>query len=72
MKGEEISDVEKADDSFNSKEYYQKLLITLGGPLFNFILAIFIFLILNLYGVFKILHLLEMFCLTLKQNRQAY
>lgn len=54
MKGEEISDVEKADDSFNSKEYYQKLLITLGGPLFNFILAIFIFLILNLYGVFKI------------------
>ena len=54
MKGEEISDNQEADDSFNSKKYYQKLLITLGGPLFNFILAIFIFLILNLYGVFKI------------------
>ena len=45
MKGEEISDTDEANDSFNSKEYYQKLLITLGGPLFNFILAIFIFLI---------------------------
>ena len=44
MKGEEISDNQEADDSFNSKKYYQKLLITLGGPLFNFILAIFIFL----------------------------
>ncbi len=54
MKGEEISDDEEAGDSFNSKEYYQKLLITLGGPLFNFVLAIFIFLILNLYGVYKI------------------
>ena len=53
MKGEEISDNQEADDSFNSKKYYQKLLITLGRPLFNFILAIFIFLILNLYGVFK-------------------
>ena len=54
MKGEEISDDEEAGDSFNSKEYYQKLLITLGGPLFNFVLAIFIFLFLNLYGVYKI------------------
>ena len=41
MKGEEISDV-KADDSFNSKEYYQKLLITLGGHyLTSFLLYLF-------------------------------
>ena len=71
MKGEEISDNQEADDSFNSKKYYQKLLITLGGPLFNFILAIFIFLILNLYWYLKSHQLLEMF-LNLKQIRQAY
>ncbi len=49
-----ISDADEIEDSFSSKKYYQKLLITLGGPLFNFILAIFIFFVLNLYGVYKI------------------
>ena len=68
MKGEEISDNQEADDSFNSKKYYQKLLITLGGPLFNFILAIFIFLILNLYGVYKITPLIG----DVLPNSQAY
>lgn len=68
MKGEEISDNQEADDSFNSKKYYQKLFITLGGPLFNFILAIFIFLILNLYGVYKITPLIG----DVLPNSQAY
>ena len=72
MKGEEISDNQEADDSFNSKKYYQKLLITLGGPLFNFILAIFIFLILNLYGVFKITPLIGDVYQILKPIGQGY
>ena len=61
MKGEEISDDEEAGDSFNSKEYYQKLLITLGGPLFNFILAIFIFLILNFKLSYSLSSLVPLF-----------
>ena len=73
MKGEEISDNQEADDSFNSKKYYQKILITLGGPLFNFILAIFIFFILNLYGVFKITPLIgDVLPNSQADERQAY
>ena len=54
MLGEDSKDNLKEDDSYNSKKYYQKLLITLGGPFFNFILAIIIFFILNLYGIYKV------------------
>ena len=55
MNGEEILEKSKSSDSYSSKKYYQKLLITLGGPIFNFILAIVIFFIINLLGVYKIL-----------------
>ena len=54
MKGENISNDENEQDSFASKKYYQKMLITLGGPLFNFVLALVIFFMINLFGVQKI------------------
>ena len=54
MKGENISNDESEQDSFASKKYYQKMLITLGGPLFNFVLALVIFFMINLYGVQKV------------------
>ena len=54
MNSQEISSGEKNPDSFESKKYYQKILITLGGPLFNFLLALFIIFIINLYGVNKV------------------
>ena len=53
MNGEENSDKPDVKDSFSSKKYYQKLLITLGGPFFNFILALAIFFVINLAGVYK-------------------
>ena len=53
MNGEEISEKSPSSDSYSSKKYYQKLLITLGGPIFNFILAIAIFFIINLFGTYK-------------------
>lgn len=43
MNGEESLENSQSNDSYSSKKYYQKLLITLGGPIFNFILAIVIF-----------------------------
>ena len=55
MNGEEILEKSQSSDSYSSKKYYQKLLITLGGPLFNFVLAIIIFFIINLLGIYKIL-----------------
>ena len=54
MKGENISNDVNEQDSFDSKKYYQKMLITLGGPLFNFVLALVIFFMINLYGVQKV------------------
>ena len=54
MKGENISNDENEQDSFTSKKYYQKMLITLGGPLFNFVLALVIFFMINLFGVQKV------------------
>ena len=54
MKGENISNDVNEQDSFDSKKYYQKMLITLGGPLFNFILALVIFFMINLFGVQKV------------------
>ena len=54
MKGENISNDENEQDSFASKKYYQKMLITLGGPLFNFVLASIIFFMINLFGVQKV------------------
>ena len=54
MHGEEPIDKNRESDSYSSKKYYQKLLITLGGPLFNFFLALIIFFSINLYGVYKI------------------
>ena len=55
MNGEVTSKESQSSDSYSSKEYYQKLLITLGGPIFNFILAIAIFFIINLLGIYKIM-----------------
>ena len=55
MNGEETSERPQSSDSYSSKKYYQKLLITLGGPIFNFILAVVIFFIINLFGVYKIM-----------------
>ena len=55
MNGEEISVKSQSSDSYSSKKYYQKLLITLGGPIFNFILAIAIFFIINLFGTYKVM-----------------
>ena len=55
MNGEETSERSQSNDSYSSKKYYQKLLITLGGPIFNFILAVVIFFIINLFGVYKIM-----------------
>ena len=57
MNGEETSKKSQSSDSYSSKKYYQKLLITLGGPIFNFILAIVIFFVINLFGIYKILPL---------------
>ena len=54
MNSKEISSDENESDSFESKKYYQKILITLGGPLFNFLLALFILFAINLYGVNKV------------------
>tara|TARA_A100001035_G_scaffold168775_1_gene133864 strand:+ start:603 stop:1934 length:1332 start_codon:yes stop_codon:yes gene_type:complete len=53
MNEEEFSEKSQSNDSYSSKKYYQKLLITLGGPFFNFILAIVIFFVINLFGVYK-------------------
>ena len=55
MNGEEITEKFRSSDSYSSKKYYQKLLITLGGPIFNFILAIAIFFIINLFGTYKVM-----------------
>ncbi len=55
MNGEEIIEKSQSSDSYSSKKYYQKLLITLGGPIFNFILAIAIFFIINILGIYKIM-----------------
>lgn len=55
MNGEEISVKSQSSDSYTSKKYYQKLLITLGGSIFNFILAIAIFFIINLIGTYKVM-----------------
>ena len=55
MNGEEISERSPSNDSYSSKKYYQKLLITLGGPIFNFILAVMIFFVINLFGIHKIM-----------------
>ena len=55
MNGEEILEKSQSSDSYSSKKYYQKLLITLGGPIFNFILAIVIFFIINLFGIYKVM-----------------
>ena len=41
-------------DSFQSKSYYQRLLIVLAGPMANFILAFIIFAGLNFYGIQEI------------------
>ena len=57
MNGEEASNKSQSSDSYSSKKYYQKLLITLGGPIFNFILSIVIFFIINLFGIYKIMPL---------------
>ena len=54
MNSKENSSDEKDADSFESKKYYQKILITLGGPFFNFLLALFILFAINLYGVNKV------------------
>jgi len=55
MNGEEITEKSRSNDSYSSKKYYQKLLITLGGPIFNFILAIVIFFVINLFGTYKVM-----------------
>ena len=55
MDGEEITEKSRSSDSYYSKKYYQKLLITLGGPIFNFILAIAIFFVINLFGTYKVM-----------------
>ena len=55
MNGEENSKKSQSSDSYSSKKYYQKLLITLGGPIFNFILAVAIFFIINLFGIYKVI-----------------
>tara|TARA_B100000575_G_scaffold289488_1_gene291346 strand:+ start:431 stop:1762 length:1332 start_codon:yes stop_codon:yes gene_type:complete len=55
MNGEENLENSQSNDSYSSKKYYQKLLITLGGPIFNFILAIAILFLINIYGIYKII-----------------
>ena len=57
MNGEETLEKSQSSDSYSSKKYYQKLLITLGGPFFNFVLAIAIFFLINLFGIYKIMPL---------------
>ena len=49
MLGEEDKK-ETSNASFASKLYYQKTLILLAGPMANFLLAIFLFTCLNIYG----------------------
>ena len=49
MLGEEDKK-ETSNASFASKLYYQKVLILLAGPMANFLLAIFLFTCLNIYG----------------------
>ena len=55
MNGEENLESTQSNDSYSSKKYYQKLFITLGGPIFNFILAIAIFFVINIFGIYKII-----------------
>ena len=55
MNGEEIIEDSQSADSYSGKKYYQKLLITLGGPIFNFILAVAIFFVINLLGTYKVM-----------------
>ena len=55
MNGEEIIENSQSADSYSGKKYYQKLLITLGGPIFNFILAVAIFFVINLLGTYKVM-----------------
>ncbi len=55
MNGEEIIENSQSADSYSAKKYYQKLLITLGGPIFNFILAVAIFFVINLLGTYKVM-----------------
>ena len=52
MLGEDVSDIKgpSGQDSFVSKKYYQKVFILFAGPLANFILAVLIFTLLNIYG----------------------
>ena len=52
MLGEDILEENNSSDnaSFASKKYYQKVLILFAGPFANFLLAILIFTILNLFG----------------------
>ena len=54
------------------KKYYQKLLITLGGPMFNFILALAIFFIINLFGVYKITPIIGDVLLNSIANENGY
>jgi len=53
MNDEEDFDESKNSDSYSAKHYHQKLLITLGGPIFNFILAFLIFFVINIVGTYK-------------------
>ena len=53
MNDEEDFDESKNSDSYSAKYYHQKLLITLGGPIFNFILAFLIFFVTNIVGTYK-------------------
>ena len=53
MNDEEDFDESKDSDSYSAKHYHQKLLITLGGPIFNFILAFLIFFVINIVGTYK-------------------
>lgn len=52
MLGEDVMEKNSndIDDSFASKKYYQKVLILFAGPFANFLLAVFLFTILNLIG----------------------
>ena len=54
MNSKEFASDENEADTFESKKYYQKILITLGGPIFNFLLALLILFGINLYGVNKV------------------
>ena len=58
MNDEEDFDESKNSDSYSAKYYHQKLLITLGGPIFNFILAFLIFFVINIVGTYKTIPML--------------